>query len=253
MSAELIGAGIGGAAGLVGGIINSVNTNAQLTRFRRRQRAAIQEARDFTDSRVDDLIGEGTLFEQGKQFLSDTFANTADSPLAQDFVKQMRAGMAQRGTLFGGAAMNTEAGGLAAYSQQLRMQLLPQLLQFSTEPERLRQSVLGFEAPLRIAAKTGALLPGMTAPQMSQSVAGAALSGLASGALGGASIGANLAGASRQQASMAKFLAEQQALSQMRNQQELGRPVGDTLSASFGSIGADPFGMDAIRRLQGFK
>jgi hypothetical protein len=251
-SGAATGAIVGGVAGLAGGIINSINTKRQLTQFRRRQRAAIQEARDFTDQRVDDLIGDDSLFAQGRDFLSETFENTADSPLAQDFVSQLRAGQASRGTLHGGAAVTAEAAGLSAFSQQLRMQLLPQILAFSREPETLRQSILGFEAPLRIASKTGALLPGMTAPQMSPSIAGSALAGLAQGAAGGASIGASFDTSAQLKANRDLASTERLALEQLRLNQQLGVPQGDVLSESFGSIAEDPFGSAAVRRLQQF-
>lgn len=104
--------------------------------------------------RVDELLAS-PLLSQASSFLEGTFGDAAGSPLAQDFTKGIRAAQAARGTFFGGTAEAAEAGGLAAFSQRLRQDLLPQMLAFGTLPETLRQSVLGFEAPLRTQAATG--------------------------------------------------------------------------------------------------
>lgn len=199
------GFGIGALLGGLGSGIEAADARRQQTRFRRRQRRAIQSARNFAGGttvttgegmfgdrgpafapgtvitedmleaglprgtatfidpttgerraggRVDEILADPLLM-QARSFLEGTFGNAADSPLAQDFVKGIRAAQAARGTGFGGAAINTEAGGLAAFSQRLRQDLLPQALAFGTLGENLRQSVLGFEAPLRTAAATG--------------------------------------------------------------------------------------------------
>lgn len=193
-SSALIGGGVGGLLGLVGGISGAITQKKTQTKFRRRQREAIGEARDFTSGRLEELLGEGTLFSQGTDFLSGTFGAADQSPLAQDFVKQIRAAQASRGTLFGGAPEAAEAGGLAAFSQQLRASLLPQLLSFTQAPEQLRQSILGFEAPLRVAARTGASIPGIGAPQPGVDIFGSGLAGLVSGISGGAQVGSSFGG-----------------------------------------------------------
>lgn len=182
----------GGLLGFAGGLLQGYAQKAAATKARRRQRKAISGARTFADERIAELTGEGSLFAQGVDFLRSTFGDAANTPLAQDYVKQIRAAQASRGTLFGGAAVNTEASGLAAFSQDLRARLLPQLQSFSFAPEQLRQSIVGFEVPLRIASRTGAQLPGIGPnPLAVNPFVGALNQGLA-GFLGGAQIGLNV-------------------------------------------------------------
>jgi hypothetical protein len=196
MSAGLIGAGTGAILGGVGGFISAHDARKQQTRFRRRQRQAIREAREFADERVA-AITSSELFTGAHDFLSETFNDPMGGPLAQDFARGVRQAQAARGLLFGGAAVGQEASGLAAFSAQQKQALLPQALQFAQAPEQIRQSVLGFEAPLRVAARTGAALPGMTAPQILDSPLSAAFKQAAAGGAGGFQIGQTLAGGGR--------------------------------------------------------
>ena len=214
---------IGGAAlGGIGSAIDAGQTRKQQARFRRRQRQAIQSARDFTGGtsvstgqgffgdagpagggattfldpttgerrqggRVEEILADPLLM-QARSFLQGTFENAADSPLAQDFAKGIQAAQSARGTFFGGAAINTEAGGLAAFSQRLRQDLLPQALSFGTLGENLRQDVLGFEAGLRTSAATGGAGVGDSSNLLGPNVFGSLLSGAASGGAAGFSL-----------------------------------------------------------------
>jgi len=192
MTAGPIGAGVGAVLGGAGGFISAYNERKQQTRFRRRQRQAIGEAREFADARVAAITGS-QLFQDAQGFLEGTFGSDAiNSPLARDFATGVRQAQASRGLLFGGAAVSQEASGLAAFVQQQRAGLLPQALQFAQAPEQIRQSVLGFEAPLRVAARTGAALPGITAPQILDSPLSAAFKQAVAGAAGGFQIGSSI-------------------------------------------------------------
>jgi hypothetical protein len=192
-SGGLIGGLAGGLLGLAGGAISAVEQRRAQTRFRRRQRGAIQEARTFADERVQAITGGG-LFQQAEQFLSRTFSDGTTNPLVSDFSKRLAATQAQRGVFFGGAAAVDVAGGAAGFLQQQRQSLLPTALQFAFEPERIRQSVLGFEAPLRVAAATGAALPGITPPRQTPGVVSSALNNAISGAAGGFAVGRQFGG-----------------------------------------------------------
>lgn len=214
-----------GALGFAGDLIGGIAAQKAQTRNRRRQRKAIRQARTFAEERIRELTGEGTLFAQGVDFLRGTFGDAASSPLAQDFVKQIRAAQASRGTLFGGAAVAQEAGGLSAFSQQLRASLLPQLQSFSFAPEQLRQSILGFEAPLRIAAKTG----GQFAPTGANPFVSALQGGIAGG-FGGTQLGFNLQGLQQQQQQNTQL---QNLISQLSTQQQVLDPALQQL-AMFG-------------------
>jgi len=134
--------------------------------------------------RVEEILADPILM-QARQFLEGTFANAADSPLAQDFAKGIGAAQSSRGTFFGGAGISAEAGGLAAFSQSLRQDLLPQALQFGQLGEQLRQSVIGFEAPLRTAAATGGSGLGDSSQLIGPNVFGSALKGAISGGAAG--------------------------------------------------------------------
>lgn len=186
-----IGAGIGAVFGAAGGILSAYNARKQQTRFRRRQRAAIKEAREFANQRVSEITGS-ELFSGAQEFLTSTFQDPMSSPLAEDFARGVRQAQAARGLLFGGAAVSQEASGLAAFSQDLRTRLLPQAMQFAQAPEQIRQSVLGFEAPIRVASRTGAALPGITPPQILDSPLSAAFKQAAAGAAGGYMIGSEI-------------------------------------------------------------
>lgn len=191
MSFGLAGAGFGAILGGIGGFLSAESKRRAQTRFRRRQRAAIKEARQFADQRVAAITGS-ELFKGAKGFLESSFGDPLSSPLAQDFARGVRQAQAARGLLFGGAAVSQEASGLSAFSQNLRTRLLPQALQFAQAPEQIRQSVLGFEAPIRVAAKTGAALPGITPPQILDSPLASAFQQAAAGAAGGFQIGSTL-------------------------------------------------------------
>lgn len=185
-SAAGVGGLIGGIGGLTLDIISSVRAERQQRRFRRRQRRAIQEAREFADASAR-RVTESALFQQGQQFLEQTFGDAVGSPLVQDFAKQLRASQAARGTFFGGSPAAAEAGGLAIAAQRLRGSLLPQVQEFATAGERIRQSVLGQEATLRTAAATGTPLFGQRPEFIDPFAAGAR--GLIQGAAGGALLG----------------------------------------------------------------
>ena len=174
---------VGGALGALGG----AQSERQQRKFRRRQRRAIAEARKFADETVT-KITEGELFSSATDFLKSTFADAADSPLAQDFAKSIRAAQSVRGTFSGNIGAAQEAVGTSGFAQRLRQSLLPQAQAFAEAPERLRQSILALEAPLRSAAATGATIGGLGAAG-SIGGFGSALTGGVSGALGGFQIG----------------------------------------------------------------
>lgn len=152
------GALVGGLIGLAGGFLQERGQR----KFRRRQRRAISQAREFADETVSNIINS-ELFSSAQDFITSTFRDAADSPLAQDFGKRIRSQQAIRGTFTGNLAAAQEAIGVSGFAQQLRSSLLSPALQFATTPERLRQSILSVEAPLRVAAATGAQLPGLGA------------------------------------------------------------------------------------------
>lgn len=175
---------VGGALGAIGGAFAARSSK----KFRRRQRKAIQSARDFADETVSSIVND-ELFTSAREFLRGTFAEDGDSPLAQDFGKSIRAAQSVRGTFSGNIGAAQEAIGTSGFQQRLRSQLLPQALAFAEAPERLRQQILGFEAPLRVAAATGARLPGLGPTGSLGSSVGSAFTGGISGALGGFQIG----------------------------------------------------------------
>jgi len=188
-SGATTGLALGGPLGLVLGAglgaLGGALSERQARRFRRRQRKAIAAARKFADETVK-RITEDDLFKGARDFITSTFQNAADSPLAQDFAKSVRAAQSVRGTFSGNIGAAQEAFGHSAAAQRLRSQLLPSALQFAEAPERLRQSIVSTEAPLFAAAATGSPLFG--AGNL-QSAAGNAISGGISGAAGGFQIG----------------------------------------------------------------
>jgi len=197
MSAAAGFGALGGAVlGGVGGFIAAQDAKRQQRAFKKDQRTGLNKAREFADQKVAEIT-ESELFSAANDFLLSTFQDPMSSPLADDFAKGVRQAQASRGLLFGGAAVTQEASGLAAFSATLRQQLLPQALQFAQAPEQIRQSVLGFEAPLRVAFETGAAIPGITPPQILQSPLAAAFGQAAAGAAGGAMIGQSFADAAR--------------------------------------------------------
>lgn len=179
---------VGGVLGLAGNLIQAQQAKRAQTRFRRRQRRAIQEARTFADQTAQ-RIQDNPLFSSAADFLQRTFDDAGGSPLVQDFQKQIQASQSSRGLFFGGASAAGEAGGLAVAAQRLRQDLLPNIRNFTVLPEQIRQSTLAQESTLRAAAATGAPLPGLAQPQfidpISASIQGAIQGGTAGAALGG--------------------------------------------------------------------
>jgi hypothetical protein len=235
------GAIAGGLLGLTGGIISSVEQRRAQTRFRRRQRGAIESARQFADERVAAITG-GDIFRKASDFLSRTFDDGTTNPLAGDVAKRLSALQAERGAFFGGAAALDVAAGAGGFLQQQRQSLLPTAAQFAFEPERIRQSVLGFEAPLRIAASTGAAFGGLQPQPFVPGVASSALNNAISGAAGGFNIGRSVGGdrarldasaqrRTSQDATAARFASIEQQLAQLGGSGNLSPFFG---SARFG-------------------
>jgi hypothetical protein len=187
LGAALGGAGIGGLLGFTGSLISGFQAKKAQTRFRRRQRRAIEEARQFADETVS-RITDSPLFSQAQDFLTGTFGAAADSPLVQDIGKQIRAAQSARGLFFGNAAASAEALGTGVAAQRLRQSLLSSVAQFATLPEQVRQSTLNTEAALRTAAATGAAFGGLQ-PQQFIDPIGQALSSGIQGAAGGFQLG----------------------------------------------------------------
>ncbi len=189
------GALIGGLFGFGTELLRSAQAKKTQTRFRRRQRAAIGEARKFADESVS-RVTSSPLFSQASQFLESTFGAPEDSPLVNQFRKSLQTSQASRGLFFGGAPAAAEAGGIAVASQQLRQSLLPNILNFTFQPEQLRQSVLDQESRLRVAAATGAPLIGL--PEQAVDPLGNALQSAISGAAGGFQLGQQFGGQQQQ-------------------------------------------------------
>lgn len=206
-SGGLFGAGLGALLGGVGGFLASKDA----TRARRRQRAAIESARQFADQVVE-RVTSGELFSNARDFLTSSFRDSADSPLAQDTARQIRSAQAVRGTFHGNLAAVQEGVGTSAAAQRLRSSLLPSALQFSLAPEQLRQSVLGFEAPLRVAAATGGQLAGVGPSNLLSQFSGG-FGGAVSGGLGGFQIGSAIQAQSQTQ----NFLRQQQQAQALQN------------------------------------
>lgn len=189
-----IGGGIVGAvAGGVGALLDRQSQKKALSSFRKRQKRAIASAREFTDQRVAELTGEGSLIKLGKDFLRGSFEGGGNSPLEEQLRKSLAVAQESRGLRRSAISASGEARALGAFSQQLRQQLLPSLEQFGSVDERLRQSVLGFELPIRIGQATGLNVSGLSAaPGQSlggSSTTGAVLGQAVSGFLGGANLG----------------------------------------------------------------
>ncbi|MCI0354818.1 MAG: hypothetical protein L0099_07255 [Acidobacteria bacterium] len=176
-----------GALGAAGGFLQALRAEKGATRFRRRQRKAIAEAERVAGERVS-RVEQSELFRGARQFIEGTFQDAVGTPLAQDFAKSIRAAQSARGVFSGAAAEAGEASGVAAFAQQLRANLLPSALSFSQFPETLRAQILSSEVPLRVAASTGAALPGL-APQQTFDPLSAALTQGISGAAGGFQLG----------------------------------------------------------------
>lgn len=211
---------LGGAAlGGLGGILGERNAR----KARRRQRQALGEARQFADETVARITG-GELFSSAQEFLTSTFRDAGTSPLAQDAAKQIRAAQSVRGTFAGNIGAVAEGFGTSAAAQRLRSSLLPQALTFALAPEQLRQSVLGFEAPLRVAAATGGQLAGVGPSNIQSpfsSFAGQALQG----ALGGFQIGSAIQSQRTQ--------SQRLALQQQQLEQQLGSGANNSFFSQF--------------------
>lgn len=237
-SGGVTGVIVGGALGALGGVFAARASK----RFRRRQRAAIQSARDFADATVERITSDD-LFTGARDFLSSTFNEGAQSPLALDFAKSIRAAQSVRGTFRGNIGAAQEAIGASGFAQRLRAQLLPQALSFAEAPERLRQSVLGFEAPLRVAAATGAQIAGVGPQAQIGSAFGQGFTGGVSGALGGFQVGSAF---DAQRA----FSAQLDALRLAKSERDGGASSAQALSG--GNIAADQGFLDErIRALSG--
>lgn len=214
--AALGGALIGGILGGVGGIISARDQKKAFRKFRRRQNAAIQQARDFADTRVEELTGEGSLIGRGIDFLKGTFDNPEDSPLADQLRKSIRVSQESRGIRRSVTGAVAEARALGGFTQNLRASLLPQLQSFGTVGENLRQSIISFEAPLRIGAATGLNVAGLgPAPGLGGAFAGASslaagFSGFTSGGIGGAQIGQGFANSQQNSAFLQQLQAQGQ-------------------------------------------
>lgn len=227
------GAAAGSGAGVTGmlvggtlGVIGGIQAERAQRKFRRRQRKAIASARTFADETVAKITG-GELFQSAQQFLQNSFAEDGDSPLAKDFAKSIRAAQSVRGTFSGNLGAAQEAVGTSAFQQRLRQSLLPQALQFSEAPERLRQSILAQEAPLRVAAATGAQIAGVGPQGSIGGALGSALTQGVSGALGGFQAGSAV-GAQNQ------FQSQLDALRLAKTQRETGQ--GSAGSFSTGNV-----------------
>lgn len=179
-----IGAIVGGSLGALGGFLGARSK----TKFRRRQRKAISSARKFADETVERITG-GELFSSANEFLTSSFRDTTNSPLAQDFAKSIRAAQSVRGTFSGNLGAAQESFGVSGFAQKLKQSLLPQAQNFAFAPERLRQSILAQEAPLRVAAATGGSIAGVGPQGSIGSQFGGALSQGVAGGLGGFQIG----------------------------------------------------------------
>jgi hypothetical protein len=249
----LLGAIGGGVLGSIGGVLSGIDKKKAATKFRRRQRRAIRQSREFADERINELLGDPsrflrpageqervggliqglsrmlpggkfgggirdeigrfgsrvaagpapprTLYERGVQFLAGTFDRPEDSPLADQLRKSLRVAQESRGLRRSVAGAVGEARALGAFTQNLRASLLPSMMQFSTLPEQLRQSIIGFEAPLRTAAATGAPVPGLgpvNPGSLFPGVAGGIFQQGVAGALGGFQMGSAISAQAQQ-------------------------------------------------------
>lgn len=223
------GALIGGLFGLAGGLIGGYERKKAQTKFRRRQRAAIGAARQFADERIQQLLGS-PLLRQGMEFLEGTFARPEDSPLADQLRKSLRVAQESRGLRRSVAGAVGEARALGAFTQNLRASLLPEVARFGTLPEQLRQSIIGFETPLRVAAATGAPVPGIQAnpEQLFGGFLGSSLGQAAAGAAGGFQIGSALS-------------FQQQMLQQQQRSAQQQQELIDAIRTSRASSGFSSF------------
>jgi hypothetical protein len=192
------GAALGGILGGIGNIFSQRQARKDFRTFKRRQREAIKKSRAFADERVTELL-DSPLLRMGREFLEGTFSSPEASPLADQLRKSIRVAQQSRGLRRGVVGAVSESRALGAFTQQLRASLLPQVQSFGTLPERLRQSVLGFELPIRIGQAVGLNVSGLgAAPGLESGLSpgsslAAGLGGGISGAAGGASLGFGIA------------------------------------------------------------
>lgn len=186
---SLAGAAIGGAFSFGSGLLAAKDAELSQARFRRRQQEGLDKARATATDRTAKVV-DSELFQGANKFLEDVFKDDInDTALGQDFIKGVRQAQASRGLLGGGAAINQEASGLAAFSAQLKGSLLPEARAFSRFEEDLFQDIFAFEAPLQVAYTTGGALAGVTPPGFQPSGLAEGLRQGTAGALGGAQIG----------------------------------------------------------------
>ena len=89
----LLGAGLGA----FGGFLESRERRRAQEEFRRRQAAGITEARERTETRVGNLLDD-PLIAASRQFIESSFAGGADSPLEEQFRRQLQVAQESRGT-----------------------------------------------------------------------------------------------------------------------------------------------------------
>jgi hypothetical protein len=234
-----MGAGASAAAGLASGLLGGLfaaggsilgarEKKKAFRRFRKRQRIAIDQAREFADERVAALTGEDSLIGRGINFLKGTFDDPAGSPLADQLRKSIQVAQESRGLRRSTIGAVSEARALGAFTQKQRQSLLPELVRFGTVGENLRQSIISFEMPLRVGAATGLNVTGLQpAAGMGQGFSGggaasSALNSFASGFLGAGQIGMAAADSLQRSDQNASILNEIRA---MRMQQSLSGPA----------------------------
>ena len=212
---------IGAGTGLVGGVL----AKRDATRNRRRQRAAILQADRLAEERVRKLLGKGTIFQSAKKFLRSAFSEEGNTVLEADFGKAIQAAQASRGLFSGNLGAVQEAQGRSAFAQRLKQSLLPSVLQFAEAPEKLRQSIAGFETPRLIAAATGGQL---TTPFGSAGPGNVGSAGVFNSALQGALGGFNL-GQGLQQSDQFNQALDALRQSRQEKQSATGKAVGSPL------------------------
>jgi hypothetical protein len=237
---QLATAFLGATLGGLGAFFGAREQKKAFRRFRKRQSLAIEDARKFADERVASIL-DSPLIKLSREFVEGTLRDPGSSPLAEGLRKSLRVAQEARGLRRSTAGAVAEASSLAGFQQQLRAQLLPQAQQLGVLPEQLRQSIIGFEAPLRIAQATGLNFTGFgTAPGLEAGFAGGGslssiLSQSAQGFLGGAQAGAAF------QNNLAQQRREAELLDLIRSQRNSASAGGRT-NALFQTNDASTFG-----------
>lgn len=176
-----LGYAIGGAvAGGVGAYMN----DRMATKMRRRGRAAIDASRAYAEGEAKRVAGmQG--FQDARRFLEGIYSDDANNnPLVRDVGMQIRAAQAARGTFNGNVGAAAEGLGAGAFLQNLRLSAYDTLEKNLTFEPRFTGEVMSWDAPFRVAAATGAALPGMGQGNMSSqfaSLLGGAVSGFGAG------------------------------------------------------------------------